>query len=44
MTPRTYERVVGLGQIGELERVNVGRKETAIFIVFNTPDPLTLET
>lgn len=40
-------RAVGLGEIGEigeLEQVNAGRKETAIFVVFNALHPLKLET
>lgn len=36
-------RAVGLGEIGKLEQVNAGRKETAIFVVFNAL-PLNLET
>lgn len=37
-------RAVGLGEIGELEQVNAGRKEMAIFDVFNALHPLNLET
>lgn len=37
-------RAVGLGEIGELEQVNAGRREMAIFDVFNALHPLNLET